>query len=53
MFSGTLKMNLDPFGTCDDKQIWNALEQAHLKDFVEGLDKKLLFECTEGGENLR
>jgi ABC-type multidrug transport system fused ATPase/permease subunit len=28
------------------------LEHAHLKAFVEGLDKKLLFECSEGGENL-
>ena len=53
MFSGTLKMNLDPFESCKDDQIWCALEQAHLKEFVQGLDKKLYFECTEGGENLR
>lgn len=25
----------------DDKKVWNALEQAQLKDFVQGLDKKL------------
>ena len=53
MFSGTLKMNLDPFGSCEDNQIWSALEKAHLKEFVQGLDKALDFECTEGGENLR
>ena len=53
MFSGTLKMNLDPFEVCSDQQIWSALEKANLKGFVESLDKKLLFECSEGGENLR
>ncbi|RMZ95784.1 canalicular multispecific organic anion transporter 1 [Brachionus plicatilis] len=52
LFSGTLRMNLDPFEQSTDKQIWNALEKAHLKTFVENLDKKLLFECSEGGENL-
>lgn len=25
----------------DDKKVWSALEQAQLKDFVQGLDKKL------------
>ena len=24
-----------------------------MKEFVSGLEKKLLFECAEGGENLR
>lgn len=53
MFSGTLKFNIDPFDHYTDEQIMNALEQAHLKTFVESLEKKLLFECSEGGENLR
>lgn len=52
LFSGTLRMNLDPFDQSTDEQIWNALDKAHLKTFVENLDKKLLFECSEGGENL-
>ncbi|RNA33218.1 multidrug resistance-associated 1 isoform X1 [Brachionus plicatilis] len=52
LFSGTLRMNLDPFEQSSDEQLWNALEKAHLKNFVENLDKKLLFECSEGGENL-
>ena len=52
LFSGTLRMNLDPFDQSTDEQIWNALEKAHLKNFVQNLDKKLLFECSEGGENL-
>ena len=53
LFSGTLKINLDPFGTHTDDELWDALRQAHLKNFVEGTDKKLEFECSEGGENLR
>ncbi|XP_059142742.1 multidrug resistance-associated protein 1-like isoform X2 [Physella acuta] len=52
LFSGTLRMNLDPFETHTDEQIWSALEHAHLKSFVSGLEKGLLFECSEGGENL-
>ena len=31
LFSGTLKMNLDPFEKYSDEQIWTALEHAHLK----------------------
>jgi ABC-type multidrug transport system fused ATPase/permease subunit len=53
IFSGTLRMNLDPFEEHDDKDLWFALEKVHLKEFVQELDKKLLFECSEGGENLR
>ena len=46
-------MNLDPFDLHEDDEIWSALEQAHLKDFVCSLDDRLEFMCTEGGENLR
>jgi len=53
LFSGTLRMNLDPFEDYEDHQIWTALENANLKKFVENLDNKLMFECSEGGENLR
>ena len=52
IFSGTLRMNLDPFEQYSDKQLWDALENAHLKLFVENLDEGLSFECSEGGENL-
>nr|UOU03337.1 ATP-binding cassette subfamily C1-6 [Brachionus rubens] len=52
LFSGTLRINLDPFEESTDEQIWNALENAHLKEFVQSLEKKLDFECSEGGENL-
>ena len=53
LFCGTLRVNLDPFETHTDEQLWNALERANLKEFVENCDQKLEFEITEGGENLR
>ena len=46
-------MNLDPFDEYNDYQIWDALDKANLKKFVENLENKLFFECAEGGENLR
>ncbi|XP_061829744.1 multidrug resistance-associated protein 1 [Nerophis lumbriciformis] len=52
LFSGSLRMNLDPFDTYSDDEIWKALEFSHLKNFVSGLPDKLSHECSEGGENL-
>ena len=53
VFSGSLRMNLDPFDKHTDEELWQALEHAHLKTFVQGLTAGLQYECTEGGENLR
>ncbi|XP_023560438.1 multidrug resistance-associated protein 1 isoform X3 [Octodon degus] len=52
LFSGSLRMNLDPFSQYSDEDVWTALELAHLKGFVSGLPDKLNHECAEGGENL-
>ncbi|XP_068990931.1 multidrug resistance-associated protein 1 isoform X8 [Neodiprion pinetum] len=52
LFSGTLRLNLDPFEQHTDDQVWKALEHAHLKEFVKGLPSGLLHEVTEGGDNL-
>uniref|UniRef100_G3T738 Multidrug resistance-associated protein 1 n=1 Tax=Loxodonta africana TaxID=9785 RepID=G3T738_LOXAF len=52
LFSGPLRMNLDPFSQYSDEEIWTSLELAHLKNFVSALPDKLNHECTEGGENL-
>ncbi|XP_053533881.1 multidrug resistance-associated protein 1 isoform X4 [Ictalurus punctatus] len=52
LFSGSLRMNLDPFDGYSDDEVWKALELAHLKTFVSGLQEKLNHECSEGGENL-
>lgn len=53
LFSGTLRMNLDPFDKYSEDDIWKALELSNLKKFVSSLAEKLDYECSEGGENLR
>ncbi|XP_078081989.1 ATP-binding cassette sub-family C member 3 isoform X2 [Mustelus asterias] len=52
LFSGTLRMNLDPFDQYSEEELWNALELSHLKRFVHSLPTGLEHECSEGGENL-
>lgn len=52
IFSGTLRMNLDPTGRHTDDELWNALNLAHLHSFVAELPAKLDYECGEGGQNL-
>lgn len=52
LFSGTLRMNVDPFNAYSDDDVWRSLELAHLKSFAKSLDKGLLYEVAEGGENL-
>ena len=53
LFSGTLRMNLDPFNKHADGELWNALEVSHLSKFVSGLNEGLQYTVAEGGENLR
>uniref|UniRef100_W5LA76 ATP binding cassette subfamily C member 3 n=1 Tax=Astyanax mexicanus TaxID=7994 RepID=W5LA76_ASTMX len=52
LFSGTLRMNLDPFEKYSDDDMWNALTLSHLHKFVSNQPAKLALECSEGGENL-
>ncbi|XP_071454824.1 multidrug resistance-associated protein 1 isoform X2 [Hetaerina americana] len=52
LFSGTLRMNLDPFEKHSDADIWRALQHAHLSHFVKSLSAGLQHEVSEGGENL-
>ena len=53
LFSGTLRMNLDPFGCYSEEDMWQALELSHLHTFVSSQPAGLDFQCSEGGENLR
>ena len=53
LFSGSLRMNLDPFDKHSDEELWNALEVSHLRKFVSGLNGGLMYPVAEGGENLR
>ena len=53
LFSGTLRINLDPFESYTDQEVWTALESAHLKNFVSSLAEQLNYPIAEGGENLR
>jgi len=52
LFAGSLRMNLDPFEQYTDRDIWSALDHAHLKMTVSALLGGLQFTVTEGGENL-
>ncbi|XP_009877002.1 PREDICTED: canalicular multispecific organic anion transporter 1 [Apaloderma vittatum] len=52
LFTGTLRMNLDPFDQYTDEEVWKALDLAHLKTYVQDLPERLLYLVSEGGENL-
>ncbi|XP_025100027.1 multidrug resistance-associated protein 1-like [Pomacea canaliculata] len=52
LFSGTLRMNLDPLDQYSDDQIWKALETAQLKRFAEELPENLNHQVGEGGQKL-
>ena len=52
LFSGTLRINLDPLNKYSDTAIWRALKYAHLESFVTNLPEGLEYHVLEGGENL-
>lgn len=50
LFSGSLRFNLDPFGTHTDSEMWEVLRLVRLAEEVGplgGLDARM----SEGGEN--
>eukprot|EP01029_Cantina_marsupialis_P001222 TRINITY_DN109_c0_g1_i7.p1 TRINITY_DN109_c0_g1~~TRINITY_DN109_c0_g1_i7.p1 ORF type:complete len:248 (+),score=97.79 TRINITY_DN109_c0_g1_i7:136-879(+) len=51
MFSGTVRMNADPFSQCTDDEIWLALEKARLKEVVQELPLNLEDIVSENGGN--
>ncbi|KAJ3280788.1 hypothetical protein HDU79_011375 [Rhizoclosmatium sp. JEL0117] len=52
VFQGTVRENLDPFGTATDGELWDALAAANMKTVVAELDGKLEAQLLQGGENL-
>uniref|UniRef100_A0A914QAR5 ABC transporter domain-containing protein n=1 Tax=Panagrolaimus davidi TaxID=227884 RepID=A0A914QAR5_9BILA len=52
LFCGNLRINLDPFNEYTDEILWDAIEKAHLKQFVDLFPQKLEHEISEGGGNL-
>ena len=51
LFTGTLRMNLDPFEEHEDKEIWNALKDASLGAMAKNLPLQLNQLVKESGSN--
>ncbi|CAN8006547.1 unnamed protein product, partial [Ixodes pacificus] len=49
---GSLRDNLDATGSHKDEELWQALREAHLADFVASQQNNLLLEVGDGGSNL-
>lgn len=52
LFSGTIRVNVDPLRAYSDDVIWTVLEHSHLKYFVENLPNGLDSLVSVGGENV-
>ncbi|KAG0330341.1 hypothetical protein BG000_011734 [Podila horticola] len=52
LFGGTIRANLDPFGTFSDTDLWAALESASLKSYVSAQAEGLSAPIDNGGENM-
>jgi len=52
LFEGTMRENIDPVGEYQDADIWEALDQAYLKEYVESLPEGLDAPVREGGSSL-
>ena len=51
LFSSTLRYNLDPLQRHTDAELWNALEDAHIKDYISTQQQGLSMIVEEGGKN--
>lgn len=51
LFSSTIRYNLDPLHRHTDSELWNALEDAHIKDYISSHELGLSMRVEEGGRN--
>ncbi|KAG0073766.1 Multidrug resistance-associated protein 1, partial [Podila epicladia] len=51
LFAGTVRENLDPFDQVGDAELWEALERAHLKEYISTMPGGLSYEVAQNGEN--
>ncbi|KAG0275589.1 hypothetical protein BGZ95_008606, partial [Linnemannia exigua] len=51
LFAGTIRENLNPSSELEDSVLWEALERAHLKDFIGSLAGGLSFQVSANGDN--
>ena len=52
IFSGSFRMNLDPFEEHSDEELWAALQLSHMDAYVREQGQGLQFTVSEGGGNL-
>ena len=52
LLSGSLRKNLDLMEQFKDVDLWRALEEVQLKEFVENLEEKLDYQLLEHGANV-
>ncbi|EDV27231.1 uncharacterized protein TRIADDRAFT_54969 [Trichoplax adhaerens] len=50
-FTGTIRTNLDPGNRYSDEQLWDALEEVHMKEFISTLPGNVHALVTEAGSN--
>lgn len=51
IFSGSVRLNLDPFNEHDDNTLWAALGRAQMRSAIEELPQMLDTDVGEGGGN--
>lgn len=51
LFSGTMRLNLDPFDEYPDEKLWKVLEEVKLKQAITELPSGLQSKISEGGSN--
>lgn len=52
LFSGKLRLNLDPTDIFSDEEMWSVLEKIKMKNFIQKSQEGLDFKLNENGENL-